>query len=46
MSFAKNMGKNVSKNISRNLRGKYNQEPLDDAKQSATEHLKLLQEKQ
>ena len=40
------MVKNVSKNISTNLSGKYNQELLDDAKQSATEHLKLLQEKQ
>ena len=46
LSFAKNMGKNVSKNISTNLSGKYNQELLDDAKQSAIEHLKLLQEKQ
>ena len=46
LSFAKNMVKNVSKNIITNLSGKYNQELLDDAKQSATEHLKLLQEKQ
>ena len=36
MSFAKNIGKNIS----RNLRGKYSQNILDHAKQSATDELK------
>ena len=36
MSFAKNIGKNISKN----LRGKYSQNILDHAKQSATDELK------
>ena len=43
--FAKNMGKNIGKNLSKNLSGKYSQKLLDHAKQSATDHLKLLQKK-
>ena len=40
LSFAKNMGKNIGKNISKNLRGKYSQNFLDHAKQSAAGALK------
>ena len=35
LSFAKNMGKNIGENISKNLSGKYSQNFLDHAKQSA-----------
>ena len=41
VSFAKNMGKNIGKNISKNLNSKYSQKPLDYAKQSATDALKI-----
>ena len=34
------MGKNISKNISKNLSGKYSQNPLGHAKQSAADALK------
>ena len=34
------MGKNIGKNISKSLSGKYSQELLDHAKQSATDALK------
>ena len=40
LCFAKNMGKDIGKNISKNLSGKYRQECLDHAKQSATDALK------
>ena len=36
-SFAQNIGKNIGKNISKNLSGKYVQQVLDHAKQTATE---------
>ena len=36
-SCAKNMGTNIDKNISKNVSGKYSQELLDHAKQSATD---------
>ena len=42
LSFAKNMGKNIVKSISKNLGSKYNQKPLDNAKQSATVALKTV----
>ena len=41
--FAKNMVKNIGKTISKNLSGEYSQKPLDYARQSATDVLKLLQ---
>ena len=44
--FAENMSKNIGKDKSKNLSGKYNQKPLDNAKQSAQMRLKLLQKKQ
>ena len=34
------MGKNIGKSISKNLSGKYSQQLLDHAKQSATDGLK------
>ena len=37
LSFAKNMGKNFGKNTSKKLFGRYSQELLDHAKQSATD---------
>ena len=37
---AKNIGKNTGKNITKNVSGKYSQERLDHAKQSATDALK------
>ena len=40
LSFAKNMGENIGKNISKTLSGKYNQNILHHARQSATEVLK------
>ena len=40
LSFATNMSKNIGKNISKNLSGKFNQNFLDHAKQSATYALK------
>ena len=40
LSFAKKMGENIGKNISKTLSGKYNQNILDHARQSATEALK------
>ena len=36
-SFAQNISKNIGKNISKNLSGKYGQQVLDHAKQTATE---------
>ena len=36
-SFAQNIGKNIGKTISKNLSGKYGQQVLDHAKQTATE---------
>ena len=45
LSFDKNMGKNIGENIRKNLSGKYSQRLLDHAKQSATDALKLLQNK-
>ena len=41
LSFVKNMSKNICKNISKSLNSKYSQKLLDDAKQSATDILKL-----
>ena len=40
LSFAKNIGKNIGKTISKNLSGKYSQNLLNHAKQSATDALK------
>ena len=40
------MGKNIGKNISKKLSGKYKQNLLDHAIQSATVRLKPLQKKQ
>ena len=40
LSFAKNMGKKIGKNIIKNLNGKYSQNLLDHAKQSATDAIK------
>ena len=37
---AKTMSKNIGKNISKNLGSKYNEKPLDHAKQSTTDALK------
>ena len=34
------MGKNIGKNLNNTLSGKYNQKPLDNSKQSATEAFK------
>ena len=39
------MGKNVDKNLSQKLRSKYNQKPLDHAKQSATGAHKIASKK-
>ena len=41
--FAKNMVKSIGKNESKNLSGKYSQEFLNHAKQSATDTLKATQ---
>ena len=38
--FAKNIGKNTGKNITKNVSGKYSQERLDHAKESAADALK------
>ena len=40
--LVKNRGKNLSKNISEDLGGKHNQKLLDQAKQSATDVVRLL----
>ena len=40
MSFAKNMGKNIGKNICKNFSGKYSQNLLGHARQSAADALK------
>ena len=45
LSFAKNMSKAIGKNKSKNLSCKCGHKFLDHTKQSATEHLKLFQEK-
>ena len=42
--FAKNMRKNIGNNISKNVSRKYSQKLLDNAKQSATDALKLVQQ--
>ena len=44
LSFAKNTDKNNGKSISKNVSGKYSQKLLDHAEQSATVHLKVLEE--
>ena len=44
LSFAKNMDKNIGKSISKNVSGKYSQKLLDHAEQSATVHLKVIEE--
>ena len=43
LSFAKNMIKNISKSITKNLSNKYSQRIIDNAKQSTTDAVKLLQ---
>ena len=42
LSFVKNMCKNTDINISKNLSGKYSQKPLDHAKLSGTDLLKIV----
>ena len=43
LSFAKNMIKNICKSITKNLSNKYSQRIIDNAKQSTTDAVKLLQ---
>ena len=40
LSFAKNIGRNIGKIINKNLSGKYSQNLIDHAKQSATDAFK------
>ena len=40
------MGKNIGKNISKNLSGKFSQKFLDHAKQSTTDVLKTISERE